>query len=191
MDGHEVGRKNCWTVVLEGLNSLVQSTAGGQLWVCSVIQFWDSISNSNLSDVNKATLSILMDDTKLKEAADKMEGRAWNQILAKLTRNMNQMLKKGKRKVHLRWNNLMQQQKLGPVWLDSSSTDNILEDHGGQVEHECVDYYCSRKTSKKSKAVVFSFYLSFMSSFLEYSVWFGTLSYKVNQREFSGGPKRE
>lgn len=30
----------------------------------------------------------------------------------------------------------MQQQKLGAVWLDSSTAENILEDHGRQVEHE-------------------------------------------------------
>lgn len=29
-----------------------------------------------------------------------------------------------------------------------------------------------------------------MSSYLEYSAWLGTLSYKANQREFSGEPKK-
>lgn len=43
--------------------------------MCSAIQFWGSISNSNLSDVKKGTLSTLMDDTKLEEAADTLEGR--------------------------------------------------------------------------------------------------------------------
>lgn len=91
------------------------------------------------------------------------------------------MLNKGKHKVlHLRWNNLLQQQRLGPVWLDSSSAENILVDHGGQVERESVDYYCSKKASKKSKAVFISFYVSLMSSYLEYSLWSGTLSYKAN-----------
>lgn len=44
---------------------------------------------------------------------------------------------KGKHEVrHLGWNNLMQQQRLGTAWLDSNSAENILEGHGGQVEHE-------------------------------------------------------
>lgn len=54
---------------------MVQSTAGGQLWVRSVIQLWGNISNSNLSDVKKSTLSTLMDDTKLEKAADTLEDR--------------------------------------------------------------------------------------------------------------------
>lgn len=33
------------------------------------------------------------------------------------TRQKGMMLNKGKHKVPLRWNNLMQQQRLGPVWL--------------------------------------------------------------------------
>lgn len=76
MDGHKVDGKNCCSVVPKGLYSMVQGTAGGQLRVCSVIQFWGSISSSNLSDVKKGTLSTLMDGTKLEEAADRLEGRA-------------------------------------------------------------------------------------------------------------------
>lgn len=53
---------------------------------------------------------------------------------------------KGKHEVrHLGWNNLMQQQRLGTAWLDSNSAENILEGHGGQVEHEWADYYCSEE----------------------------------------------
>lgn len=78
-----------------------------------------------------------MDDTKLEEAADMLEGRVVIQKEPKSgeTRQKGMMLNKGKYKVPLRWNNLMQQQRLGPVWLDSSSAENILEDHGGQIEH--------------------------------------------------------
>jgi len=47
--------------------------------MCSLSQYWDNTSNifiSNLSDVRKGTLSILMVDIKLKEATDTLEGRA-------------------------------------------------------------------------------------------------------------------
>lgn len=104
---------------------------------------------------------------------------------------MNQMLKKGKHKVHLRWNNLMQQQRPEPVWLDSSSTENILEDHGGQVEHECVDYDCSRKTSKKSKVVVF-FPFTYHLGALFWNILYGSGPFHTRQtRESSLEGQRE
>lgn len=81
--------------------------------MCSWSQYWGNMFNisiSNLSNVKKGTLSSLMEDTKLEEAAQMLEG----------------------------------------IFL----------------------------------------YLSLMSSYLEYSVWFGTLLYNANWKESSGGQMR-
>lgn len=125
MDTRFVG-KNCWTVGLEGFYSMVWSTAGSQLRVCSFNQYWGGMSNtfiSNPMDARKGTLSNLMDDTKWRKQLTHWRTRLafkGTQNLEKSDRWKVMKLNKGKHKVlHLGWNNLTQQQRLGTGWISA------------------------------------------------------------------------